>query len=105
MVAGLASWRARVLGLLALVMLPRCVEQPESRTLELGIDVRLNGVALRYHEADLGVMAVGEGGTVAWRVTSRAGAELAHRAGAGAVPVWGLVSAVAMPDGSFVIFR
>ena len=45
------------------------------------------------------------GGTFAWRVTNRAGIELAHRADAGPVPVWGLVSAVAMPDGSFVIFH
>ena len=45
------------------------------------------------------------GGTFAWRVTNRAGTEVAHRADAGAVPVWGLVSAVAKPDGSFVIFR
>lgn len=45
------------------------------------------------------------GGTFAWRMTSRTGTELAHSAGAGPVPVWGLVSAVARPDGSFVIFR
>jgi hypothetical protein len=45
------------------------------------------------------------GGTFAWRLTSRAGAQLASAADAGPVPVWGLVSAVAMPDGSFVIIR
>jgi hypothetical protein len=45
------------------------------------------------------------GGTFAWRLTSAAGAELASSRDAGPVPVWGLVSAVAMPDGSFVIFR
>jgi len=45
------------------------------------------------------------GGTLAWRITDRSGAELAHAADAGPVPVWGLVSAVAAPDGSFVIFR
>jgi hypothetical protein len=45
------------------------------------------------------------GGTAAWRLTSRSGAELAHAADAGPVPVWGLVSAIAAPDGSFIIFR
>jgi hypothetical protein len=45
------------------------------------------------------------GGTFAWRITSGSGTELAHSADAGPVPVWGLVSAVAIPDGSFVIFR
>ena len=45
------------------------------------------------------------GGTFAWRLTTRTGTELAHSADAGPVPVWGLVSAVARPDGSFVIFR
>ena len=45
------------------------------------------------------------GGTFAWRITNRAGTEIAHSADAEPVPVWGLVSAVAMPDGSFVIFR
>ena len=45
------------------------------------------------------------GGTFAWRMTNRAGAELATAADAGPVPVWGLVSAVAMADGSFAIFR
>jgi hypothetical protein len=45
------------------------------------------------------------GGTFAWRITNRAGAELASNADAGPIPVWGLVSAVALPDGSFVIVR
>jgi len=45
------------------------------------------------------------GGTFAWRITDRAGTELASAPDAGPVPAWGLVSAVAMPDGSFVIFR
>ena len=45
------------------------------------------------------------GGTFAWRITNRAGTELAHDADAGPVPVWGLVSVVAMPDRSFVILR
>jgi hypothetical protein len=45
------------------------------------------------------------GGTIAWRLSGRDGAQLAAAANAGPVPVWGLVSAVAMRDGSFVIFR
>jgi hypothetical protein len=45
------------------------------------------------------------GGTFAWRLTTAAGSELGSSADAGPVPVWGLVSALAMPDGSFVIFR
>jgi hypothetical protein len=45
------------------------------------------------------------GGTVAWRLTDSAGAELAASAGAGPVPVWGLVAALALRDGSFVILR
>ena len=45
------------------------------------------------------------GGTFAWRLTDRAGNERAAEPNAGAVAVWGLVSAVAMPDGSFVIYR
>jgi hypothetical protein len=45
------------------------------------------------------------GGTLAWRLTDRAGAELAASAGAGPVPVWGLVAAVPMRDGSFRIIR
>jgi hypothetical protein len=45
------------------------------------------------------------GGTIAWRLSDRDGTQLAAAANAGPVPVWGLVSAVAMRDGSFVIFR
>jgi hypothetical protein len=45
------------------------------------------------------------GGTVAWRLSDRDGVQLDGAANAGPVPVWGLVSAVAMRDGSFVIFR
>lgn len=70
--SGLASWRARMLGLLGIVMLPTCAEQPDSRTLELGVDVRLNGVALNYYEIDLGMMAVGESGSVAYRIVDDA---------------------------------
>jgi hypothetical protein len=45
------------------------------------------------------------GGTFAWRITDRGGRELASAPDAGPVPPWGLISAVAMPDGSFVILR
>jgi hypothetical protein len=45
------------------------------------------------------------GGTIAWRLSDRRGVHLAAEPNAGPVPVWGLVSAVAMPDGSFVIIR
>jgi hypothetical protein len=45
------------------------------------------------------------GGTFAWRLTDRTGNQRAAEPDAGTVAVWGLVSAVAMPDGSFVIYR
>ena len=45
------------------------------------------------------------GGTVAWRLTDRQGKELAADPQAGPVPVWGLVSAIPLSNGSFVILR
>jgi hypothetical protein len=45
------------------------------------------------------------GGRIAWRLTDNKGSERSSAADAGPVPVWGLVSAVAMPDGSFTILR
>jgi hypothetical protein len=45
------------------------------------------------------------GGTAAWELQDRTGQRLAVGANAGPVPVWGLVSAVARPDGSFLIIR
>jgi hypothetical protein len=45
------------------------------------------------------------GGTAAWRLTDRNGKEIGIAEDAGAVPVWGLVSAVALHDGSFIVFR
>lgn len=45
------------------------------------------------------------GGRFAWRLTDRTGAQRSASPDAGDVPVWGLVSAVALPDGSFVILR
>ena len=43
------------------------------------------------------------GGTLAWETTDRRGRVLASRRDAGRVPVWGLVAAVALADGSFAI--
>jgi hypothetical protein len=45
------------------------------------------------------------GGTVAWELQDRNGARLNGAVNAGPVPIWGLVSAVAMPDGSFLILH
>jgi hypothetical protein len=45
------------------------------------------------------------GGTMAWRLSDRTGVQLGAASDAGPVPVWGLVSVVAMPDGSFQIIR
>ncbi len=45
------------------------------------------------------------GGTLAWEALDARGARLASQAGAAPVPVWGLVAAVARPDGSFLILR
>ena len=43
------------------------------------------------------------GGTLAWETTDRRGRVLASRRDTGRVPVWGLVAAVALADGSFAI--
>lgn len=43
------------------------------------------------------------GGSLAWELQDSKGATLSSAADAGAVPVWGLVSAIARPDGSFLI--
>lgn len=45
------------------------------------------------------------GGTAAWRLTDRNGQQLASSQDAGPVPVWGLVSAVTLRDGSFILLR
>ena len=45
------------------------------------------------------------GGTVAWALRNARGDHTASAANAGVVPVWGLVSAIARPDGTFVIFH
>jgi hypothetical protein len=45
------------------------------------------------------------GGTVAWELQDKNGARLAGAINAGPVPIWGLVSAVARADGSFVVLH
>ena len=45
------------------------------------------------------------GGSVAWQLQDRAGRRLASGTNAGSIPVWGLVSAVARPDGSFLVIH
>lgn len=45
------------------------------------------------------------GGSVAWALLDNKGAHTASAANAGVVPVWGLVSALARPDGRFIIFH
>jgi len=45
------------------------------------------------------------GGTLAWRLTDTNGTQLSSDANAGPVPVWGLVSAVPLNNGSFLVLR
>jgi len=45
-----------------------------------------------------------KGGSLAWQVFEAAGNATAEKGRVAGVPVWGLVSAVAKPDGAFVIF-
>jgi hypothetical protein len=45
------------------------------------------------------------GGTLAWEAIDRSGKSLMARSNAAPVPVWGLVSVVARPDGSFLILH
>ena len=86
---------------------------PARRTLSNA--AALAGAAIRKHPS-IAVNKAGErliawtegtawarGGTVAWELQDRHGVKLAGAVNAGPVPVWGLVSAIANPDGSFVI--
>ena len=83
----------------------------------VGAVATLPGTGLRKHPS-VAVNASGEkliawtegtawnrGGTAAWRLTDRNGKQIGISDDAGPVPVWGLVSAVALRDGSFVVFR
>ena len=45
------------------------------------------------------------GGSVAWALRNQRGEQTDYAANAGGVPVWGLVSAIARPNGMFVIFH
>ena len=76
-----------------------------------------DGSAVRKHPS-IAVNAAGErvlawtegtawarGGTLAWELQNTSGRRLDGRSGAGAVPAWSLVTAVALPDGSFAIVR
>ena len=77
----------------------------------------IGGAAIRKHPS-IAINKAGErlvawtegtawarGGTVAWELQDRNGRRLAGATNAATVPIWGLVSAVARPDGSFVIFH
>ncbi len=83
----------------------------------IGTITALPGTGVRKHPT-IAVNASGErligwtegtawnrGGTAAWRLTDRNGKEIGVSPNAGPVPVWGLVSAVALRDGSFMILR
>jgi hypothetical protein len=45
------------------------------------------------------------GGRLAWEMQDARGTVIGSASNAGLVPVWGLVSTAALPDGSFVILR
>ena len=75
------------------------------------------GVAVRKHPS-VAINAAGRrliawtegtawarGGTVAWALQDQRGEPIASAANAGTVPVWGLVAAIARPDGTFVVFH
>jgi hypothetical protein len=77
----------------------------------------MSGTGLRKHPS-VAVNAAGDtlyawtegtawarGGTLAWELHNRSDAQVASQSGAGAVPVWSLVAAVARPDGSFAIIH
>lgn len=91
------------------------VLDPERRT--VSAVAPMAGTALRKHPS-IAVNAAGDrliawtegtawarGGSVAWALRTATGDQAAAAANAGVVPVWGLVSAIARPDGTFVIFH
>ncbi len=86
-----------------------------SETRMAGAVTAVDGHAIRKHPA-VAVNAAGDrliawtegtawarGGTLAWELRNRRGERLASQSNAGAVPVWGLVSAIARRDGSFLV--
>ena len=77
----------------------------------------MSGTAIRKHPS-IAVSAAGDqliawtegtawarGGTVGWALRNARGEQSASAANAAIVPVWGLVSAIARPDGTFAIFH
>lgn len=91
------------------------VLKPDTR--ELTTVMPVEGSAIRKHPS-VAVNAAGDrliawtegtawarGGTLAWELRDRQGRRLASQSNAGAVPVWGLVSASARPDGSFLLIH
>jgi hypothetical protein len=91
------------------------VLDPEHRT--IGPVTPVAGTGVRKHPS-VAINAAGDrliawtegtawarGGTVAWQLQDRAGRLSASAANAGSVPVWGLVSVVPRPDGSFLIIH
>jgi hypothetical protein len=45
-----------------------------------------------------------KGGSLAWQIYDKAGQPATEKGRAGGVPVWGLLAAVARPDGGFLLF-
>ena len=91
------------------------VLDPDRRA--LSAVVPMTGTAVRKHPS-VAINSAGDrliawtegtawarGGSVAWALQNQKGEETASAANAGAVPVWGLVSAIARPGGTFVIFH
>jgi len=86
-------------------------------TRQLSPPTTMQGAAIRKHPA-IAINAAGDrlyawtegtawarGGALAWELRAADGRRLSSAANAGAVPVWGLVTAVARPDGSFLILH
>jgi hypothetical protein len=88
---------------------------PDRRT--FGAVTAMAGTAKRKHPS-VAINAAGDrliawaegtawarGGSVAWALRNQRGEQTDSAASAGVVPVWGLVSAIARPNGTFVIFH
>jgi hypothetical protein len=88
---------------------------PDRRT--VSVVTPMAGAAMRKHPS-VAINAAGDrlfawaegtawarGGTVAWELRNLKGERVASGANAGAVPVWSLVSAIARPDGTFVVLH
>jgi len=88
----------------------------DPKTRAVSTPVAATGAGSKRRHPSLAVNAAGDrllawtegtgwarGGTLAWEITDRRGRVLASRSGAGPVPVWGLIAALALADGSFAI--